>query len=168
MHDRQEPEFIPDHNTALSVEGLVSDEMIAYHEARTEAGVGRGLALLLAQSGCRVRLAVNGIVAGKRVPSMVRDYAVGELHKLGVEIEPYVRLFGADEESVYFQHVTSGEAVILDEVDTLVSHHALRRNAGLAEELNAYGKRLILIGDCLGPRTAEEAVMEGLKAAMAI
>ena len=130
--------------------------------------VGLGLAQLLAQSGCRVRLAVNGIVAGERIPSMVRDYAVGELHKLGVEIVPYVRLFGADEDSVYFQHVTSGEPVILDEVDTLVSHHALRRNAGLAEELNAYGERLTLIGDCLGPRTAEEAVLEGLKAAMAI
>ena len=130
--------------------------------------VGLGLAQLLAQSGCRVRLAVNGIVAGERVPSMVRDYAVGELHKLGVEIVPYVRLFGADEDSVYFQHVTSGEPVILDEVDTLVSHHALRRNAGLAEELNAWGERLTLIGDCLGPRTAEEAVLEGLKAAMAI
>ena len=26
--------FIPGHNTALSVKGLVSDEMIAYHEAR--------------------------------------------------------------------------------------------------------------------------------------
>lgn len=130
--------------------------------------VGLGLAQMLAQSGCRVRLAVNGIVAGERVPSMVRDYAVGELHKLGVEIVPYVRLFGADEDSVYFQHITSGEAVILDEVDTLVSHHALRRNASLAEELNAYGERLTLIGDCLGPRTAEEAVLEGLKAAMAI
>ena len=130
--------------------------------------VGLGLAQLLAQSGCRVRLAVNGIVAGERVPSMVRDYAVGELHKLGVEIVPYVRLFGADEDSVYFQHITSGEAVILDDVDTLVSHHALRRNAGLAEELSAYGERLTLIGDCLGPRTAEEAVLEGLKAAMAI
>lgn len=30
----------PGHNTALSVRGLVSDEMIAYHEVRAEAGVG--------------------------------------------------------------------------------------------------------------------------------
>ena len=51
-----------------------------------------------------MRLAVNGIVAGERIPTMVRDYAVGALHKLGVEMVPYVRLFGADKDSVYFQH----------------------------------------------------------------
>ena len=77
-----------------------------------------------------MRLAVNGIVPGERVPAMVRDRAVGELHRLGVEIVPYVRLFGVDGDSVYFRHVVSGEPVILDRVDTLVSHHAPRRNAG--------------------------------------
>ncbi len=129
---------------------------------------GLGLARMLAQSGCRVRLAVNGIVPGERIPSMVRDHEVGELHKLGVEVVPYVRLFGADGDSVYFRHVTSGEPVILDGVDTLVSHHAPRRNAELADELSGYGGSLALIGDCLSPRTAEEAVLEGLRAAMAI
>lgn len=130
--------------------------------------VGLGLAQMMAQNGCHVRLAVNGMMAGERIPNMVRDYAIGELHKLGVEIVPYVRLFGADSETVYFQHVTSGEPVILENVDTLVSHHAPKRNAILADALTHYGDRLTLIGDCLSPRTAEEAVLEGLKAAMAI
>jgi len=130
--------------------------------------VGLGLAQMLAQNGCHVRLAVNGIVAGERIPSMVRDYAVGELHKLGVEIVPYVRLFGVDEDTVYFQHVTSNEPVIMEGVETLVSHHAPRRNATLATELESLGIEATLIGDCLSPRTAEEAVLEGLKAAFAI
>lgn len=130
--------------------------------------VGLGLAQMLAQNGCRVRLAVNAVTAGDKIPNMVRDYAVGELHKLGVEIVPYVRLFGADSETVYFQHVSSGEPVIMEEVDTLVSHHAPRRNAGLLEELKGYGGKIELIGDCLSPRTAEEAVLEGLKVAMAL
>ena len=80
--------------------------------------VGLGLAQMLAQNGSHVRLAVNGIVAGQNIPSMVRDHAIGELHKLGVEIVPYLRLYGADEDSVYFQHVTSGEPVVFDNVDT--------------------------------------------------
>ena len=130
--------------------------------------VGLGLAQMLAQNGCRVRLAVNGIVPGERIPSMVRDYAVGELHKLGVEIVPYVRVFGADGDSVYFHHVTSGEPVILEEVDTLVSHHVPRRCAELFESLGPYAERTTMIGDCLSPRTAEEAVLEGLKAVMAL
>ena len=130
--------------------------------------VGLGLAQMLAQNGCSVRLAVNGIVAGERIPSMVRDYAVGQLHKLGVEVVPYVRLFGTDADTVYFQHVTSGEPVIMEDVDTLVSHHAPRRNASLAEALSASGRAVMMIGDCLNPRTAEEAVLEGLKAGAAV
>ena len=35
---------------------------------------------------------------------MFRDYAMGELHKLKAEIIPYVRLFGADSSTVYFQN----------------------------------------------------------------
>ena len=130
--------------------------------------VGLGLAQMLAQNGCRVRLAVNGIVAGERIPSMVRDYAVGELHKLGVEITPYVRLFGADADSVYFQHVTSGQPVVMEDVDTLVSHHAPRRNDTLAQALVDFTGEMTLIGDCLSPRTAEEAVLEGLRVGMSI
>lgn len=130
--------------------------------------VGLGLAQMLAQDGCRVRLAVNAVTAGQCIPHMVRDYAVGELHKLGVEIVPYVRLFGIDSGSVYFQHVTSGEPVVLEDVDTLVTHHAPRRNVALLATLSAFEDRISLVGDCLNPRTAEEAVLEGLKAAQAI
>jgi NADPH-dependent 2,4-dienoyl-CoA reductase/sulfur reductase-like enzyme len=130
--------------------------------------VGLGLAQMLAENGCHVRLAVNGIVAGERIPSMVRDHAMGELHKLGVEVIPYVRLFGADADSVFFQHITSKQPVILEGVDTLVSHHAPRRVAGLEVELLDLGLAPIAIGDCVNPRTAEEAVLEGMRAAMAI
>ncbi|OED48984.1 hypothetical protein AB838_08450 [Rhodobacteraceae bacterium (ex Bugula neritina AB1)] len=130
--------------------------------------VGLGLAQLLAESGCHVRLAVNGIVAGERIPSMVRDHWMGELHKLDVEVVPYVRLFGADEDTVYFQHVTSNQPVIMEGVDTLVSHHAPRRNASLADDLLAAGFTPKIIGDCLAPRTAEEAVLEGLRAGFEI
>jgi hypothetical protein len=123
---------------------------------------------MLAMKGCHVRLAVNGIVAGERLPSMVRDYAVGELHKLGVEIVPYVRLYGADANTVYFQHATSKQPVIMEDVDTLVSNHAPRRNADLEDALVARGMIPVLIGDCLNPRTAEEAVLEGMRGAMSI
>ena len=130
--------------------------------------VGLGLAQMLAQNGCRVRLAVNGFVPGERIPSMVRDYSVGELHKLGVEMVPYVRLFGIDSDNVYFHHVTSGEPVILDKVDTLVCHHPPRRCSELADALEPHTEQITMIGDCLSPRTAEEAVLEGLKVAMAL
>jgi NADPH-dependent 2,4-dienoyl-CoA reductase/sulfur reductase-like enzyme len=130
--------------------------------------IGMGLAEKLARDGCHVRLCVNGLGAGQRLPFYVRDSWVGILHKLGVEIVPYVRLFGADADSVYFQHMTSGEPVVFEGVDTLVAALGHERVADLADALDGYGGEVHLIGDCLAPRTAEEAVLEGLKVATAL
>ncbi len=98
----------------------------------------------------------------------MRDQWIGALHTLGVEMTPYVRLFGADADSAYFQHVTSGEPVVCEEVDTLVTCHALRAETALADHLDGFEGPCHVIGDALSPRTAEEAVLEGLKAGWAV
>ncbi|WP_119460130.1 FAD-dependent oxidoreductase [Rhodospirillaceae bacterium SYSU D60014] len=130
--------------------------------------VGLGIAEKLARDGCHVRLCINGYMPGQTIQQYVRDGWVGTLHKLGVEIIPYVRLFGADSETVYLQHMTSGEPVILDGIDTLVLAQGQERVAGLEEELSDYDGEVRLVGDCLSPRTAEEAVLEGLKVGSAL
>ncbi len=130
--------------------------------------IGLGVAEKLARDGCRVRLAVDGLVAGSAVPWYVRDSWNGILHKLGVEIIPYARLHGADADTVYFQHATSGEPIICEDVNTLVLAQGHERVADLADELSSYEGEVRLIGDCLTPRTAEEAVLEGLVAATAL
>jgi len=127
--------------------------------------VGLGIAEKLARDGCHVRLAINGLMAGQQIPNYVRDSWVGILHKLGVEIVPYARLFGADRETVYCQHTASGEPLIFEGVDTLVLCQGQEPNTTLAEALSDWDGEVHLIGDCLAPRTAEEAVFEGLKAA---
>jgi 2,4-dienoyl-CoA reductase-like NADH-dependent reductase (Old Yellow Enzyme family)/spermidine synthase len=128
--------------------------------------VGLGLAEKLSTAGCRVRLAVTGPYAGELIQSYVRDSMIARLHRLGVEIIPYARLFGADEDTVYFQHTVSGEALMMEDVDTLVLAQANAPNDALAETLGS--RPLHLIGDCLAPRTAEEAVLDGLKAAAVV
>lgn len=130
--------------------------------------IGLGLAEKLARDGCRVRLAVAGLMAGQSIPQYVRDHWVGTLHRLGVEVIPYARLYGVDGETAYFQHIASGEAVILEGVDTLVlaqGHHAVSE---LSEELAGLGLELHEVGDCVSPRTAEEAVLEGLQVGCAL
>jgi hypothetical protein len=104
-------------------------------------------------------------MAGQSLPFYVRDEMVGRLHKLGVEIFPYARLFGADESTVYFQHATSGEPILMEEVDTLVLSQGHERVHGLADELDGTGIGVHIIGDALTPRSAEEAVLDGLKLA---
>ena len=79
-----------------------------------------------------------------------------------------VRLFGADADSVYLQHTTSGEPVICEGVDTLVTSMGHQSEDALFLELEDWEGEVHRIGDCLAPRTAEEAVLEGLKAGAAI
>lgn len=126
--------------------------------------IGLGLAERLALDGCHVRLAVNGMVAGQTIPQYARDVWLGRLHRLGVEIVPHARPFGVDGETAYFQHTLSGEPVIFDAVDTLVTALGHRPDTRLAEALGDWEGEVHEIGDCLCPRTVEEAVLEGLRA----
>ncbi len=130
--------------------------------------VGMGLAEKLARDGCRVRLAVNGYMPGQRIQQYVRDSWSAVLHKLRIEIIPQARLFGADADSVYLQHTASGEAIVCDGVNTLVLAQGHQPLAALEAELEGYPGEVHFVGDCLAPRTAEEAVLEGLKVAAEI
>ena len=130
--------------------------------------IGIGIAEHLAQMGRSVRLAVSGTAAGDSLPLYVRDDAAGSLHKLGVKVLPYMRLYGSDSDSVYLQHISSGEAVVIDKVDTLVlctGHSPVEELSASIEDL---GIEVHVIGDAASPRTAEEAVYEGLKVAAEI
>jgi hypothetical protein len=79
-----------------------------------------------------------------------------------------MRLYGVDGETAYFLHTPSQEPVILEEVDTLVLACPNAPLDGLVEELRPLVPELHIVGDCLAPRTAEEAVFEGMKAGFAV
>ena len=130
--------------------------------------IGMGLAERLARAGCRVRLAVDGYMAGERIHRYVRDQWAGTLHDLGVEVIPYARLYGIDGQTVYCTHAGSGAPMVFDDIDTLVTslgHHSV---ATLEHEIADLVADIRVIGDALAPRTAEEAVYEGLKAGVAV
>ncbi|MEM8497771.1 MAG: FAD-dependent oxidoreductase [Pseudomonadota bacterium] len=124
--------------------------------------VGMGLAEKLAREGVHVRLCVDGEMAGQNLQKYLRWHWSGTLHKLGVEVIPYARFFGADDDSVYFQHTTSGEAIICENVNTLVMALGHQSETFLEQQLVVMGMDYHLAGDCLSPRSAEEAVYEGL------
>ena len=127
--------------------------------------IGMGIAEKLARDGCSVRLYVNGHMPGENIPYYVRDQKIADLHKLGVETIPMVRLFGADADSVYFEHVSAGDAVVAENVDTLVLALGHSLVDELSAELAGTGVEVHIIGDAVAPRTAEEAVYEGLEVA---
>jgi hypothetical protein len=130
--------------------------------------LGLGLAEKLARDGCHVRLAVNGMGAGEALQQYVRHKWVGDLQELGVEVIPYVRLYGMDSDTVYLQHISNGDTVVCDDVETLLLALGHRQNTELEEALTDYAGDVSFVGDCLAPRTAEEAVLDGLKVGDAI
>jgi 2,4-dienoyl-CoA reductase-like NADH-dependent reductase (Old Yellow Enzyme family) len=127
---------------------------------------GMGLAERLAHQGHRVTLAVDGYMPGQRVQQYVRDVMLAAATRAGVHVVPTVRLFGVDDTSVYLQHTLTGEPVVLDDVAALVLAQGHEPVDGLVAELEGFDVRPI--GDCLAPRTVEEAVLEGLVVASQI
>ncbi|CAI8929127.1 dimethylglycine catabolism A [Pseudomonas sp. IT-P258] len=126
--------------------------------------IGPGIAERLVRAGHQVQLAVNGTHCGENLPLYVRDQLAGELHKLGVPITPYARLYGCDDNTVYLQHTASGEPMLMENIDTLVLCQGHQPVDTLGAELQGLVE-FRRIGDCLAPRTAEEAIYEGLKVA---
>lgn len=127
--------------------------------------VGIGLAEKLARAGHHVRLATAGIQPGEFIPLYLRDIAAGQLFDAGVEVTNYARLYGADGDTAYFEHIVAHKPIVFEGVDTLVTCFGQDADRRLEYELDGLGVQTHIIGDCLTPRTAEEAVLEGLKVA---
>jgi len=126
--------------------------------------VGLGLGERLALSGSAVTLCTNAAMAGETLQLYTRNHYVGRLHKLGVTIRTHVRLYGVDSDTAYFQDTLTQDPVVLDDIGTVVLSLGHSAVSDLRLELNDVRFPVISIGDCVSPRTAEEAVYEGFMA----
>ncbi len=125
--------------------------------------VGIGVAEKLAAEGHHVRLVCAGVQAGEFIPVYLRDSGAARLFEAGVEVTTYARLFGAEQGVVYFEHVVAHKPIVFENVDTLVVCFGERANRTLEDDLEGFDIETHIIGDSLAPRTAEEAVLDGLK-----
>ncbi len=135
--------------------------------------LGLGVATLLAGRGCQVTLAVTGNMAGQRCQQYVRDQMTAAARRAHVTILPTTRLFGADESAVYLQDVLTEEAVVIEDAVALVLAQGHVPADALLLELEADAARdgsyaVLAAGDVQSPRTMEEAVLEGLRAGVAV
>ena len=134
---------------------------------------GLGVAQKLAQQGHHVQLFSGASVPGESLQGIVRDQWIGELHKAGVAMTPFARLFGAEDGTVFFQHMTSGEPMLCEEADTLVSCYAPRSNPCLGlpnsgKKVGDTGPEIYTIGDAASPRTVEETILEAVRTVWAL
>ena len=127
--------------------------------------VGLGVAQLLAERGREVSLCVDGYMAGEMLQQYVRAEMLAAAHRAGVDVMPNVRVFGVDEDTVYLQHRLSGEPVLVEGVAATVFALGPSSDHALLDELTGLHPDVTGVGDCLTPRTVEEAALEGLRAA---
>ncbi|MEM7375978.1 MAG: FAD-dependent oxidoreductase [Pseudomonadota bacterium] len=130
--------------------------------------VGIGIAEHLAAAGASVRLRVNAAMPGELLQAYTRNHGLARLYALGVDMQPHLRLFGADADTVYFQNVLTGEAVVEDGCDTLVLALGHQPHDPLVGELQGAPFAVHTVGDARAARTAEEAIYEGMTCAWAL
>jgi len=130
--------------------------------------VGIGVARALAKNGHRVTLCVNGYAAGESLQQYVRDAQLAALQRERIDVVPLVRLFGVDDDTVYLQHVLSDEPIMIDQVFGVVLACGHEASSELLTELATLDREVVGVGDCLSPRSVEEAVLEGLVVASAL
>lgn len=114
----------------------------------------------LAGAGVRVTLACAGLMPGETLHQYQRNLYLSRLDELGVEIIHHVELAtGRDQEAV-LRHLFSGRHRPLPATATLVIAQGRVPADDLWRELEAH-PNAVRAGDVLGPRTIEEAVLEG-------
>lgn len=124
--------------------------------------IGLGTARMLAARGHRVTLAVNGYAPGEHLQQYVRDANLAALHEAKVTVVPLVRPYGVDDDALYLQHVLTDEPVIIEGITSVVLACGHQADSALLDELEAVGIPTAGAGDCLAPRSVEEAILEGM------
>ena len=126
---------------------------------------GPACADLLTASGNEVTLAVGSAALGEGLHQYQRNLYAARLYRSGVRVEHHLELAGAGRGKVRLANVFAPELETALPADLLVLSLGRVPERGLAERLAAAGVEVHEAGDCVGPRSAEEAVLEGTLAA---
>lgn len=126
---------------------------------------GLDAAEVLAERGLEVTLAIAAVTAGDGVHQYRRNLYLQRLYRAGVTILHHHELRAAADGEVVLGNVFAPELETRVAAGLLVTALGRVPNDALAEELRAAGYRLEEAGDCLGPRSLEEAILEGVLAA---
>jgi 2,4-dienoyl-CoA reductase-like NADH-dependent reductase (Old Yellow Enzyme family)/thioredoxin reductase len=126
---------------------------------------GLASAELLARAGNEVVLAVGSATLGETLHQYQRNLYAQRLYRARVEILHHLDLVAAEPGAVRFANLFAPDLSTTLPADLLVLALGRVPERGLGEELAARGLPVKEVGDCLSPRSAEEAILEGTLAA---
>jgi len=114
----------------------------------------------LAGAGIAVTIACAGLIPGETLHQYQRNLYLARLDELGVEILHHLELAAGPNQEAVLRHLFSGRLRALPATATLVLAQGRVPADELWAELEAH-PRASRVGDVLGPRTIEKAVLEG-------
>jgi pyruvate/2-oxoglutarate dehydrogenase complex dihydrolipoamide dehydrogenase (E3) component len=126
---------------------------------------GLDAAEVLALAGNDVTLAVASAAVGEAVHQYRRNLYLQRLYRAGVHVLQHHALAGASGGEVELSNVFASELRLHLAADLLVLAQGRIPDDALAPVLVAAGLRIEEAGDCLSPRSLEEAILEGTLAA---
>jgi 2,4-dienoyl-CoA reductase-like NADH-dependent reductase (Old Yellow Enzyme family)/thioredoxin reductase len=126
---------------------------------------GLASAELLARAGNDVVLAAGSATLGEALHQYQRNLYAQRLYRARVEILHHLDLAAAEPGAVRFSNLFAPDLETTLPADLLVLALGRVPERGLSEELAARGLAAKEVGDCLSPRSAEEAILEGTLAA---
>lgn len=163
----------PYHDDGVALEGVEVLHAWDVLAGRTPAGSavvvadwggdpgGLDAAELLAGAGKHVTLAVAAVAVGELVHQYRRNLYLRRLYRAGVELFHHLVLDSASAGEVHLRNVFAPELVTTLPAAAVVLAHGRVPEDSLAFELRELGIVVAEAGDCLSPRSLEEAVLEG-------
>jgi 2,4-dienoyl-CoA reductase-like NADH-dependent reductase (Old Yellow Enzyme family)/thioredoxin reductase len=122
---------------------------------------GLAAADVLAAQGSQVTLAIAAVAAGESIHQYTRNLYLERLYRAGVRLEHHLELAEATAGHVVFRNLFAPDLVTTLPADLLVLSLGRVPVDGLALALRACGLAVEEAGDCLSPRSLEEATLEG-------
>ncbi len=129
---------------------------------------GLAAAETLIAAGHRVTLVVASVAVGESVHQYFRTQALKRLYGAGATVEHHLALAGAESGAARFRNVFAASVKRTIPCDLLVVSAGRVPEDRLAPALATLGVPVEEAGDCLSPRSIEEAILEGTLAARRI
>lgn len=123
---------------------------------------GVGTALYLSELGHDVELFTACYRVGFSIQQYIRDMFLAKLHLNNVKMTPHYRISKIEPGSVTFENIYSGQLVKREGIDSVVMATGHIQNTDLYYQLKDHVPNLHRIGECVSPRTAEEASSKAL------
>ncbi len=125
-------------------------------------------AIYLAEKGCTVTLITARLHVGEEVHQYLRNEYMKKLHELNITLTTHHDFGGIQNGKVIVRNVFTHTTAEMEHCDMIVLSVGRVPNTGLYEEIKYIAPYVSQIGDCLAPRTIEEATLEGLLSALKI